>query len=98
LTSPQIIARFRVAEKDFTRQRVFSFAMLAVLMVRGHKRSMQNALNTFFRSIGQVWPVPTSSAYAPARQQLKPQVFLYLNQMVPQDVYELPGQDEPVRR
>ena len=72
--------------------------MLAVLMVRGHKRSMQNALNTFFRSIGQVWPVPTSSAYAPARQQLKPQVFLYLNQMVPQDVYELPGQDEPVRR
>ncbi len=98
MTSPHVIARFRVADKDFTRQRVFSFAMLAVLIVRGHKLSMQNALNKFFRSFGQVWHVPTTSAYSQARQKLKPELFLYLNQMVGQDFYELPGQDEHVRR
>ncbi len=98
LTSPHVIARFRVADTDFTRQRVFSFAMLAVLIVRGHKLSMQNALNKFFRSVGQVWQVPTSSAYSQARAKLKPELFLYLNQIVQQDFYELPGQDEHVRR
>jgi hypothetical protein len=98
LTSPQIIACFRVADTDFTRHRVFSFAMLAVLIVRGHKLSMQNALNKFFSSLGQVWHVPSSSAYSQARAKLKPELFLYLNQVVQQDFYELAGQAEHVRR
>ena len=57
---------------------------------------MQNALNKFFRSLSKVFQVPTASAYSQARKKLKPEVFLYLNQSVCRDFYDLYGKDGEV--
>ena len=81
--------RFRQAKTHFTRERVLSFGMVAVLILRGHKVSLQNALNKFFGALGEVFRVPTASAYCQARQKVKPELFRHLNEVVCQDFYEL---------
>jgi hypothetical protein len=67
-----------------------------VLILRGHKFSLQNALNKFFGALGKAFAVPTSSAYSHARQKLKPEVFVHLNEVICQDFYQLYGADHEV--
>jgi hypothetical protein len=54
---------------------------LATLILRGHKVSQQNALNKFFRELGQPERTLTASAYCQARQKLQPELFVHLNQV-----------------
>ncbi len=49
--------------KHFTRQRLLTFARVLVLILRGHKLALQNALNKLFAALGQVEQVPGASAY-----------------------------------
>lgn len=51
--------------------------------------SQQNALNKIFRELDQLEVVPTASAYCQARQKLKPELFVRLNQRVVDDFYRL---------
>jgi len=67
-------------------------------MLSGKKLSLQNALNKFFRAIGQVLQVPTASAYCQAKQKVKAEVFVHLNRSVGQDFYRLYGMDGEVER
>ena len=80
---------YRVKETDFTRERKLNFVIVAVLILRGHKHSLQNALNKCFGALGKVFAVPTDSAYCHARQKLQPELFVHLNQVVCQDFYRL---------
>jgi Transposase DDE domain len=89
--------RFRQAETHFTRERVLSFESVAVLILRGHKLSLQNALNKFFGALGEVFQVPTTSAYCQARQKIQPELFRHLNEVVRQDFYALYGGDGQVK-
>jgi hypothetical protein len=77
---------------------VLSFACVALLILRGHKLSLQNALNKLFSSIGRVFGVPSASAFCQARQKLKPELFQYLNEIVCQDFYSLYEEEGPVKR
>jgi hypothetical protein len=87
---------FRVSDQDFTRNRVLTITIVAVLILRGHKFSLQNALNKVFGALGKVFSVPSNSAYSQARQKLKPELFIHLNQVTCQDFYRRYGADDEV--
>ena len=65
-----------------------------MLILRGHKVSLQNGLNAVFESLKQLRRVPTASAFCQARQKLKPSIFIELNRLVCEEYYK-PEQLEP---
>jgi hypothetical protein len=80
--------RFRSKATDFTRVRV--------LMLRGHKVSLQTAVNKFFSAVGRVWDVVTASAYSQARQKVQLEVFVHLNTVTCEEFYTQYGADQEV--
>jgi hypothetical protein len=97
LRAEEVIARYRSREQDWTRERQLSFERVAVLLLHGHKFPMQNNLNKCYKALGEVARAPTASAYCQARQKLKPEVFLYLNQLTCEQFYQLYGADGELR-
>ena len=65
-------------------------------ILRGHKFSLQNALNKVFETLGKLRQVPTNSALCQARQKIKPSLFIHLHHAVRDDFYKLYGQDGEV--
>jgi len=90
--------QFRQQPQDFTRTRVLTFARVALLILRGHKLSLQNALNKCFTALGDVFGVPSASASCHARHKLKPEVFAHLNDLTCRDFYHLAEAEGGVRR
>jgi hypothetical protein len=88
--------KFRVCDKDFTRNRVLTFSIVAMSILRGHKFSLQNALNKVFAALGKLRLTPTNSALCQARQKIDPALFVYLHQATRDDFYKLYGQDGEV--
>lgn len=88
--------RFRVKAPDFTRQRVLNWERVIVLILSGHKVSLQNAVNKFFGALGRVWEVVTASAYSQARQKVQPGVFVHLNAVACEEYYRQYGADHTV--
>jgi len=88
--------KYRVNETDFTRNRVLIFSFVAVLILRGHKFSLQNALNKFFSALGKLRLTPSNSAYCQARKKLKPELFVDLHRTTRDDFYQLYGADDEV--
>lgn len=88
--------KFRVSDKDFTRNRVLTFTIVAVSIFRGHKFSLQNALNKVFAALGKLRQTPTNSALCQARQKIDPALFVHLHQAARDDFYKLYGQDGEV--
>ena len=68
------------------------------MILRGHKLSLQNALNKCFTALGEIFQVPTASAYCHARQKLKPELFAHLNAITCGDFYHLCEADGLVKR
>jgi len=85
--------KYRVSDKDFTRERVLTFSITAVSILRGHKFSLQNALNKVFAALGKLRLTPTNSAFCQARQKIDPKLFVRLHQAARDDFYQLYGQD-----
>ena len=98
LTAEKTLQQYRVKDQDWTRQRKLPFQRVATLILRGHKLSQQNALNRLFRELGEVDQVATASAYTQARQKLKPELFIELNQLVVSSFYRLYDEQQGVRR
>jgi hypothetical protein len=96
LRAAEVMRRFRVKATDFTRVRVLTWPVVIVLMLRGQKVSLQNAVNKFFSTIGRVWEVVTASAYSQARQKVQPEVFVHLNAVACEEYYTRYGQDQEV--
>lgn len=88
--------KYRVSDKDFTRQRVLTFTIVAVSILRGHKFSLQNALNKVFEALGKLRLTPTNSALCQARQKISPELFVRLHQVARDDFYQLYGEDGEV--
>jgi hypothetical protein len=89
---------FGTSPTAFSRNRLLNFAKVVVLMLSGHKVSLQNALNKFFSRIGAVFSTPTASAYCQAKQKIKAEVFVHLNEVLIDDFYQLYGNDNQVLR
>jgi len=62
LQAATVMRRFRVKATDFTRVRVLTWPVVIVLILRGQKVSLQNAVNKFFSALGRIWEVVTASA------------------------------------
>jgi hypothetical protein len=88
--------RFRVKATDFTRVRVLTWPTVVIVMLRGQKISLQNAVNKFFRAVGEVWRVVTASAYRQARQKVQPEIFVHLNAVACEEYYTRYGADKEV--
>ena len=69
-----------------------------VWLLSGHKLSLENTLNKFFKSSGQLFKVPTRSADGPARQNIKAAIFVHLNNRVRADFYRLYGAEEQLEK
>lgn len=67
------------------------------MILSGQKSSLQNALNKFFGVIGELFKVPTDSAYCQAKQKVQPEVFEHLTEKLVADFYSLYGADEEVK-
>lgn len=65
-------------------------------ILRGHKFSLQNALNKVYDALGKLRLTPTNSAFCQARQKISPELFVHLHQTARDDFYELYGQDGEV--
>jgi hypothetical protein len=96
--SEKICQLFKQSEKDFTRKRVLTFAKVVVLMMSGHKFSLQNAVNKFFSRLGTVFSTVSDSAYCQAKQKIKAEVFIHLNEFLTADFYQLYEADRQVLR
>lgn len=59
---------------------------------------MQNTLNKAAKALGEVAEVATASAYCQARRKLKPELFIYLNQLVTKSYYELSHRDGSLQK
>ena len=92
LLSSEVLKRFRVQATDFTRQRVLSWQVVIVMMLRGHKVSLQTAVTKFFSAVGELWRVVTASAYRQARQKVAPEVFMHLNAVTCEEYYTRYGE------
>lgn len=88
--------KYRVAATDFTRNRILTFNIVAVSILRGHKFSLQNALNKIFECLKKLRLTPTNSALCQARQKIDPGLFVHLHQVMRDDFYEFYGQDGEV--
>ena len=98
LHCPVVIAQCRQRPQDFTRQRLLTFGSLCLVLLRGHKLSLQNALNKVFHALGDLFGVPTPSALTHARQKLKPVVFTHLQRSLVTGFYQLAEPDGEVQR
>jgi DDE family transposase len=96
LMSTAVRERFRVKATDFTRERVLTWPVVVIVMLRGQKVSLQNAVNKFFSAVGDVWRVVTASAYRQARQKVQPEVFVHLNAVACEEYYTRYGADHEV--
>jgi hypothetical protein len=96
LTDLEVMKRFRVKATNFTRERVLTWPTVVILMLRGQKVSLQNAVNKFFSAVGEVWRVVTASAYRQARQKVQPEVFVHLNAVACEEYYVRYGADHEV--
>lgn len=89
--------KYRVNPKEFTRNRTLTLPIVALSILRGHKVSQQNAINKVFRELDQLEEAPTASAYCQARQKLRPELFVRLNQIVVEKFYHLYEADGAVK-
>jgi Transposase DDE domain len=94
LRSAAVRERFRVQGTDFTRERVLTWPVVLMVMLRGQKVSLQTAVNKFFSTVGEVWRVVTASAYRQARQKVQPEVFVHLNAVACEEYYARYGADQ----
>jgi DDE family transposase len=67
-----------------------------VSILRGHKFSLQNALNKVFQALGKLRLTPTNSALCQARQKISPELFVHLHQTARDDFYQLYEEDDEV--
>ena len=81
---------------DFTRERVLTWPVVIMIMLRGQKVSLQTAVNKFFRALGEGWRVVTASAYRQARQKVQPEVFVHLNAVACEEYYTRYGAENEV--
>jgi len=96
LRAAAVKERFRVRERDFTRERALTWPVVLLVMLRGQKVSLQTAVNKFFSAVGEVWRVVTASAYRQARQKVRPEVFVHLTAVTCEEFYRQYGADNEV--
>lgn len=82
LTAPDFLERQRRFPKDFTRQRCLPFGVMILFLLNLVKRALQDELDEFFNldsGAAVAARLVTKSAFSQARQKLKAEAFVELN-------------------
>jgi hypothetical protein len=82
LTAPDFWERHRRSPQDFTRQRCLPFVVVLLFLLNLVKRALQDELDEFFKLDSRAVVaarVVTKSAFSQARQKLKAEAFVELN-------------------
>src|SRR5437588_11959521 len=76
------IARSRVREQDFTRERQLTFPVIMLFILQKTVKSIQRHLHEFLDNLagGQLFEPITAGAFTHARAKLKHTAFIELNQ------------------
>lgn len=84
--------KYRVSDKDFTRDRKLPFEALVLCMLKLLRKTLQLELAEFFRqlSLSTISPVKsiTSSAFVQSRKKLKADLFYDLNRIIANEYYK----------
>jgi hypothetical protein len=83
LESPDFQSRHRQHPQDFTRQRCLTFGIVVCFLLNLLKRALQDELDEFFKALTGAefaMRLATKSAFCQARQKLKYEAFIELNQ------------------
>lgn len=84
--------KYRIREKDFTRERKLTFSELSLCMLRLIRQNIQVELNKYFSDIKKSLMDKsfsfTSSAFVQSRKKIKPDMFYDLNNLIATDFYQ----------
>jgi len=105
LHSEKTKEKYRQKAQDFTRRCGLTFERVGMMVLRGHKISIQNGLNKMFSGLGMVQAVVSAGAYSHARhppkgacRKVKPELFAHLNTVVCEDFYKKSEAEGGVKR
>jgi hypothetical protein len=79
---------YRLSSKDFSRESKMGFKQTILFMMNMIKKSMQIELNSFIENILKKDFSISKQAYAKARQNIKPEVFIDLSNSVINGLYD----------
>lgn len=84
--------KYRMNEKDFTRDRKLTFDTMSLCMIKLLRQNIQVELNTYFcisNGLNMNSPMTvTSSAFVQSRKKIKPEMFSDLNKIIASDFYQ----------
>jgi hypothetical protein len=89
MSEPEFKANHRTAAKYFSRERVLTFPVMILLILRKSAKSLQVVLNEFFSQLQQ--GSISKSAFSQARPHLRHTAFIELNQRGLVEVYYADG-------
>jgi hypothetical protein len=97
LSGPELAARFKMKEQDFTRNRKQSFLSTMLFMVNQLKKSLSVEIDGFLRQLNGRLSAGmshfTSSAFVQNRKKINPDVFRHLSSVIIKGFYR-PENDE----
>lgn len=79
ITRLEFINHHKNNPRDFTRERIFNFALVFILLLQKSVKSLQLVLNELFVE-GHIKNTVTSSAYSQVRKKFKHTAFIALNE------------------
>ena len=77
----KFMLKFRLSDKDFTRERKLSFTRLVLMQINMLKASLQKEIVSFFQLIDTEVKL-SKSAFSQRRQKLLPEAFVDLNEVL----------------
>jgi len=84
--------KYRVNEKDFTRDRKLTFATMSFCMIKLLRQNIQVELNSYFSAVNRFKTTNqlsvTSSAFVQSRKKIKPEMFSDLSKIIATDFYQ----------
>ena len=83
--------KYRTSDKAFTRVRILTFAVIVLFLINLNKRALQDELDEYFKVLNGLsiaCRTVTKSALSQARGKIKPELFVYLNEVAIKHFYE----------
>lgn len=87
LHSEEFKEKYRMQDKDFIRKRKLSFPEICLMILKGSKKGLQAAINTFLKETKNQIKEYSNAAFCKARQKINPDAFKHLFKIVAKEFY-----------